>query len=121
MEELWQHYVQCHQHDLRSKAPLPKRALPSSAASIPAVAAAAASTASSRPYPVVNGGRKNAPGISAAAAATALVAAPMETNGVVKTVIEASGRAGPPVKMAANASVVVSGNWVGVVNDEEDN
>ena len=119
VEELWQHYVQCHQHDLRSKAPLPKRALPPSTAPTSAVAAAAASTASSRPYPVVNGGRKIAAGMTAAA--TALVAAPMETNGVVKTVIEASGRAGPPVKMAANASVVVSGNWVGVVNDEEDN
>ena len=49
-------------------------------------------------------------------AAAALPVAAADANGVVKTVIEASGRAGPPVK-----NVVVSGNWVGVVNDEEDN
>ena len=124
VEELWQHYVQCHQHDLRSKAPLPKRAMPVSssvAASTPSVAAAVATAVSSRPYPMVNGGRKNAAAVPGLAGATSLVAAPMDANGVVKTVIEASGRAGPPVKVAANAAVVVSGNWVGVVNDEEDN
>ena len=117
VEELWQHYAQCHQHDLRSKAPLPKRALPSSVASTPTAAAAAAG-ASSRPYPVVNGGRKIAAGLTGA---TSAMLTPVDANGVVKTVIEASGRAGPPVKVAANAAVVVSGNWVGVVNDEEDN
>lgn len=115
VEELWQHYAQCHQHDLRNKAPLPMRALSSSS-----VASTPTAAASSQPYPAVNGGRKTAGAVAAAAAPSAMVASMvMEANGVVKTVIEASGRAGPPVKVAANA--VVSGNWVGVVNDEEDN
>ncbi len=94
VEELWQHYVQCHAKDLKSKEP---------------------AAAKGRPYPLVNG--------RAAAVAPPTSTLKSVSNGVVKTVIEASGRAGATGKgtAAAEATNVVGGQWVGDVHDDDDN
>jgi hypothetical protein len=93
VEELWQHYVQCHAKDLKSKEPLSSKGKPYPA-----------------PGSLVNGRSPRK--------AVTLLKAPgggCGENGVVKTVIEASG-GGP-----RSQSKVVPGHWVGVVNDEDDN